>query len=405
MEVRFVVQPFQDGNDLRDFLHAVAQDSELTTLRIIVAWAKRSGLGRAAADLQAVRNRGGKVLAVVGVSEGGATEQGLKALIELSDEVLVFHDSGRTFHPKVYLAEGGDHALLLVGSHNLTAGGIAWNYEAGLWCRLDLTQRADRQIRDDVVAYYERLKADTAVCLPLDSPSLAAMLMDGSLIIQDEDANRRSLESTQPDAPEDTDSAQVLDEQVTPRLFGKSAETKRRAPVLTPRAPAKTPPRRPVPATGSVPGSRQPIIAARRWFKRMDGTAAQQPPSPNTNPTGNLRLSQEDFSIDHKTYFYRVFFGGLDWHPNVNTSDMDELWVPMETVVVGDYLGEINFHISHLPSRISGQGNVPTVLHWGDLGRRMRENNYVGLYVTLERGDADRFALTIADQPMGQFLY
>ncbi len=147
------------------------------------------------------------------------------------------------------------------------------------------------------------------------------------------------------------------------------------------------------------------LAVVKRWFKLLDGTAAQQPPSPNTNPTGNLRLSQEDFSIDHRTYFRRVFFGGLDWRPSSRNSEMEEAWVRMETIVAGDYLGAVNLRVSHLPSRVSNQGNVPTVLHWGDLGARMRENNYVGQYITLERAARDEFALTLAVAPTGPFAY
>jgi len=41
MDVRFVAQPFEDGQNLRDFLEDAAQDAGLTWLRASVAWAKR----------------------------------------------------------------------------------------------------------------------------------------------------------------------------------------------------------------------------------------------------------------------------------------------------------------------------------------------------------------------------
>jgi hypothetical protein len=404
VEIRFIAQPFEDGTDLRDFLHAVAQDDGLSRLHIIVAWAKYSGLGRVIGDLQAVRNRGGEILAIVGVSEGGATEQGLRAILELSDEAYVFHDAGRTFHPKLYLADGTDHALLLVGSHNLTAGGLAWNYETGLWCDLNLQLKTDEQIRDQVVAYIDQLRSDTAVCISLNSESLPSILADPSLLIQNESA-RSKPHSTAPDAPEEYDNAAISQEEPAGSVFGKSQQKKRKVPSLVPRQPAAAPPRRPAPVMGSMPGQRPQITVTKRWFKLLDATAAQQPPEPNTNPTGNLRLSREDFSIDHTTYFFEVFFGGLDWRPNGRQSAMSEVWVPMQTEIAGDYLGEVMLRISHLPSRISNQGNVPTVLHWGDLGARMRQNNYVGLYVSLERGLSDDFRLTIAGEPTGPFQY
>lgn len=406
MKIRFVAQPFEDGTDLRDFLHAVAENSHLTTLRIIVAWAKRSGLRRAAADLKAIRDRGGKVLAIVGVSEGGATQQGLDALMIQADESHVFHDIGRTFHPKVYLADSDAKALLFVGSNNFTAGGLAWNYEAAIWCELDLTVDKERQVRDDVIAYFDRLRADSAVCLPLDSPTLEKMLADGSLIIQNEDSTKRAQKPA-PDAPEDSDSNEPADgagDEPAPKTFGKSASAKRKAPTVTPVTPRKAPASKPAPATGAVEGEPEALDIVKRWFKKMNRSDAQQTPS-GTNPTGVLRLSQEDFAIDHKKYFKDIFFGQQEWSPTSRDFNIEETWVTMQAVVASDYLGNVNIRISYAPKRVSGQGNISTVLHWGDLGARMRSNNYQGMYVTLERGAGSKYALTIAGQPTGEFAY
>lgn len=406
VKVRFVVQPYADGEDLRDFLEAVAADSTLDTMRIVVAWTKRSGLARVANDIKAIRDRGGRILAVVGVSEGGATQQGLQGLIDAVDEAGVFHDAGRTFHPKVYLATGVSHALLLVGSHNLTAGGVAWNYEAGLWCELDLSLAADKQVVDDVIAYFNRLRADTGVFKPLDSATLTAILADTTLLIQDEDTARRRRSTTDADAPEDSDSSEPGTTAQPPApVFGRSAESKRKAPATPSRTPAKAPRRAPASIAGAVAGSRSAIAVQKRWFKELDGTAAQQPPSPNTNPTGNLRLSQESFSIDHTTYFRAVFLGGVNWTPHAGTTGMEEVWLSWDVVIAGDHLGAVDLRVSHYPKRIQGQGNVPTVLHWGNLSARMRANNYVGLTVTLERGARSRFHLTIADAATGAFKY
>ena len=406
VKVRFVAQPFEDGTDLRDFLHAVAESSELKTLRIIVAWAKRSGLRRAAADLRAIRDRGGKVLAIVGVSEGGATQQGLDALMAQTDESHVFHDTGRTFHPKVYLADSAVEALLLVGSNNFTAGGLAWNYEAAIWCELDLGVDNDRQVRDDVLAYFDRLRADADVCLPLDSPMLAKMLADGSLVIQNEDSIKRAKKPA-PDAPEDSDSNDPADEEgddPAPRTFGKSATPKRKAPTVAPSTPHKVPASKPAPATGAVEGEPEALDITKRWYKKLNRSDSQQTPL-GTNPTGVLRLSQEDFAIDHRKYFHEIFFGQLDWTPTANNFDIEETWVIFQTLVAGDYLGDVMLRISHAAKRVSDQGNISTVLHWRDLGARMRAHNYQGMYVTLERGVGSKFALTIAGEPTGEFAY
>jgi hypothetical protein len=55
---------------------------------------------------------------------------------------LVFHDSGRTFHPKVGLTLHRDHARLHVGSGNLTRGGYGGNAETGVTVDLDYGEDA-----------------------------------------------------------------------------------------------------------------------------------------------------------------------------------------------------------------------------------------------------------------------
>jgi hypothetical protein len=417
MLVKFVTQPFEDGTDLRDFIHSVSVDPELNSLSVIVAWAKRSGLRRIQKDLEAFSLRGGCFNAIVGVSEGGATRQGLEALIALADQAHVFHDAGRTFHPKIYLAEGPDKGLLLIGSHNLTAGGLAWNHEAGLWCELDLRVEADRKLRDQVAGYFARLLADSSICLPLDGSLLVAMLAEVSLKIQDEDKSQRPPVHS-PDAPEESDSA-APGAGSGHSLFGKSSEKKRTAPVIT--GPLQATPgaskTKTKPAATTVPTKRATSVSpgttaipnaakvTKRWFKLLDGTAAQQPPGAKTNPTGNLRLSQEDFAIDHTKYFRQVFFAGLAWNPRPKDPRFDTVHVPMSVSLDGVPQGVMDFEISHAPHRLSGQGNVTTVLHWKPLSATLRATSYVGRFVTLERRDDGTFALTIDKKPMGGFVY
>ena len=123
MDVRFLAQPLASSESLDTFIDCL-KDPSLTELSIVTAWAKRSGLARVADRLSAFRSRGGSVRMVVGVSEGGATEEGLQLAMDLSDSAFVFHGPGRTFHPKVYSASGANQRELLVGSINLTAGGL-----------------------------------------------------------------------------------------------------------------------------------------------------------------------------------------------------------------------------------------------------------------------------------------
>ncbi len=68
---------------------------------------------------------------------------------------------------------------------------------------------------------------------------------------------------------------------------------------------------------------------------------------------------------------------------------MDIAIVPMDVTVAGAHLGTIDLRIDHAPHREAGQGNVPTILHWGtNLGALLKATNYTGRTVELSRSPA-----------------
>lgn len=388
----------------------MASDPAFDVLHVVAAWAKRSGLTRINGDISAFRNRGGSAHAIVGVSEGGATFQGLQLLLSMFTTTHVFHDAGRTFHPKVYLASGPDAAALFVGSNNMTAGGVGWNYEAALWVDLDRTRPEDEDLHASVMDYINSLLSDQQVCVPLSNSSLAQMINSPGLRIQNEDAGRR-VTPVQGLAPEDDDSIIVG---VAPSLFGKSTSLKRplppASPLTAPTLPSlnipwavPTSPNRQVPT--SVPAiTPATVTVRRRWFKTLDGTAAQHPPGINSKRTGNLRLSKGPFPIDHRTYFEQDFFQGLPWAPTSRDPRTIEVGVTFDVAIRGASYGKHDLRVSHGMHRVAKQNNVPTVLHWESLSSILVQTSYVGDVVSLESMSDGSYRLTIDPVATGPFV-
>lgn len=424
VQVQFSAQPFADGNDLRTFIRRVRADPTLVNLDVVVAWAKRSGLSRLHSNLAAIRPRSGLTRLIVGIDEGGATRQGLELARHLFDQVYVFHDrSGRTFHPKVYLASGATRARLLVGSHNATAGGVYFNYEAGLDCILDLP--ADTVLLASVQDYIDRLLADTGLCKELSDAVLAELIANPRYKVGDEDARRKPSGAG---SPEELDAEVDTDEVpgpagAPPSLFGASAEPKKPDPGVSATAataPAKKPPAKKAaptkapakeaPAKKAVPtpGPGPTVAVQKRWFKQLSNSDAQHPPRVNSKVTGALRLNQADHPIDWRTYFRRDFFAGLNWHSEQsrNRRPIEYVMVPLHVTVNGQDLGDHVCRVDHAPHREQGQSNVPTDLKWGPLMPAMRANDYTGEFVILERLSDGSYRLEIApaDPGPGAFL-
>lgn len=410
MDVQFLSQPLASSESLDTFIDVLA-NPEIEKLSMVTAWAKRSGLARIKDRLSAFRARGGTVQMIVGVSEGGATKEGLELAMDVSDDVFVFHDPRRTFHPKVYLAGGASRRELLVGSSNMTAGGLGWNHESSLW--LTEAGTAISQPFTDASQWITDLLIQPMSCKRLDAGLLGDLLSSADIRIGSEGAARRV--PLNPDTPEDSDSVATGS---VKGLFSAPAMVMRPLPKLPttpvpPRVtsatatPSSSPASPPVaivaPSTTLLPVSAASVV--RRWSRDLDNTAAQQVLSSSSNPTGNLRLTQAGHGLRHETYFYQDLFGGLPWAPTPGKTTEQEVLVDFDSVVGGVTLGIETLRISHDPSRISGQANVPSVLHWGPtLGAMMRGTNFVGQFITIERLADGSFRLAISPAPTGPFI-
>ena len=153
-------QPFngQLGNKLIELLDSQSYH----TLNIVVAFAKSSGVLRIKDSLEKFRVRGGKVNVYVGVDLGVTSYEALTALLLCTDSLNVVHsEKGQTFHTKIYQFLGKEKGFIVVGSHNLTAGGLWTNFESSALIPVDRSNTNDIEIlraQDDYLRGLSSLK-------------------------------------------------------------------------------------------------------------------------------------------------------------------------------------------------------------------------------------------------------
>jgi HKD family nuclease len=150
-----------------------------------VAWAKRSGLTRIEKEIRALRSRRQRVRALIGIDQHGATEEGLRLALEIFSEVRVYHDSSpkRTFHPKLYVIEGDGRARVVMGSGNLTAGGLYENYETALSADLDLGAEDDARLLSEIRAWWERRWIEPGASVKLTKKAIERLKADPSVAV------------------------------------------------------------------------------------------------------------------------------------------------------------------------------------------------------------------------------
>jgi hypothetical protein len=151
--MQFITQPFGTVR-LGDFLLGHLSDPQWTIFRAAIAFVKRSGTQFIREPLREFTSRGQSKISV-GVDLYGTSKEGLCDLLENTSvgSMFVYRNNGpSTFHPKVYLFKSPLRADVLVGSGNLTSGGLFTNYEASLITSLDLAVPEDARVLEAVEA-------------------------------------------------------------------------------------------------------------------------------------------------------------------------------------------------------------------------------------------------------------
>jgi HKD family nuclease len=137
---------------------------ECDSISIAVAFLKVSGLKIIIDSLVDAAKNGCTIEIICGLDFGLTEPQALRELYELTSKYkkvsLLLASSKEhnvTFHPKFYLLKKGNNATILVGSANLTSGGLNSNFECSLLVRENITSEIFKQC----ISYFNSLKLPT----------------------------------------------------------------------------------------------------------------------------------------------------------------------------------------------------------------------------------------------------
>jgi HKD family nuclease len=196
--VNFIPQP-SAGITVGSTLRSELASATWETFRASVAWAKLSGVQLIQGDLNRFASRPTTAVRIsIGIDNGGSSVEAadlLRRLIQPRGELYIYQDpvgsEAPTFHPKVYLFSNDLSAKVIVGSSNLTRGGLFLNHEASIVVDLDLTDGPDEDLLRAVTAQLERSTTPGPSCKPADVALLA--LLHGSGDLPAEATQRRAV--------------------------------------------------------------------------------------------------------------------------------------------------------------------------------------------------------------------
>ncbi len=145
--MRLMNQPFKN-QALGDQLIKLIDSNDYHTLNIVVAFAKNSGVNIMKDYFQKFRDKGCEVNINVGIDLNGTSYEALFNLLYCTDSLNVIHTErlDQTFHTKIYQFIGKKKAFLIVGSHNLTRGGLWTNFESSIHIPINVSDYDDAKI-------------------------------------------------------------------------------------------------------------------------------------------------------------------------------------------------------------------------------------------------------------------
>lgn len=186
MEVKNLIGfPASDGKTLGALLNEELCNESWTQFNAAVAFVKRSGVKHLAESIKSFSERGAANL-VIGLDLFGTSIEGVETLSSSisNGEVWVYHNElTSTFHPKLYVFSNESHALVIVGSGNLTEGGLYTNEEISFQVELDLSVRSDLKFYQDLMVVFDSWSINAGECsMLLNDDSLVTLIEHGYLV-------------------------------------------------------------------------------------------------------------------------------------------------------------------------------------------------------------------------------
>jgi len=256
-----LAQPF-GGGDLGTILTTELGNGTWTSFRAVVAFLKLSGLRHLASPLDVFLTAGGEAKLSIGIDHDGTSLEGLQDLWRVINgraDLYVFTEGQggqvRTFHPKAFLFENDNNAVAIVGSGNLTGGGLFTNHELGVKIELDLTHGDSAAFLAALSTSLDAWQTSSPACMPVDGPLLVDLVASGDLL------SEAAIAASARAARAVTRRGAALGTAGRPRRFGASSATG--FPPAPPDLPAMGPPAVSPTMIAALPPSSPPAAATR----------------------------------------------------------------------------------------------------------------------------------------------
>jgi len=282
--------------------------SEGTPTRVIISTAFMSEAGISALE-EAIQKVANKTEMYVGIRNGITTAQALQKALEIGCKVYAVDTGTRTriFHPKMYFNLGKDNGQLIIGSANLTLGGLNSNIEASLFETLDFENEDDAGLAKQITERFDAMVADYPKhVISITNQGQIDDLLATGRVIDEGDIRLPTAVGLSKDRDRDDIPTMEFKTKVLRRAVARKPKpAKPSAPKTNSGKPIKV-------GTGGLDLAWESSPLTRRDL--------DIPIREGTHGTGSMLWKKGNSEIDQQTYFRAEVFSELDWKPDSRTA-------------------------------------------------------------------------------------
>jgi len=319
-----------------------------------------------------------------GIRNDITSHQGLARLMDIGVSLFTVDTGARNvvFHPKLYFVKGETEARLVIGSANLTLGGMNNNIEASVAIDFDLNEPKDREfVKGMEDQFSELLTKDPEHIFQIKTlTDLDKLKINGRLIDESEALPPRPAVSAS--APSNDPISRIhLDVKPLRRSVNRVSTEQ----IVHPRIGEQN--------ESEVFSKKHSLTNLKLIWesKALTERDLNIPQATGTNPTGSINLDKGQLEdIDQRHYFRDVVFAHLKWSPR--SADIEEAEARFQLVVKGIFYGEFTLPIRHTTSTTSSsyqQHNAMTRLSWGPMKEFVGQRDLIGRSLSLYRSETE----------------
>lgn len=160
MTVQFIGQGYNFGanTSVAQVLIEALQNNTYHTFKCMVAFASPSGVSGLTQHVNNSRVHIQNTRVIIGIDQNATSRDALESLLQWDADSYIFFTVQRNiFHPKVYIFEGENEVLIIIGSNNLTQMGLARNIEASVVITFNKANIGGANLLDQITTYFDPL--------------------------------------------------------------------------------------------------------------------------------------------------------------------------------------------------------------------------------------------------------